>query len=238
MSFRGAPLTKVLAYSCFLGPFVGSFISRGLLSTLTLSSSRHVYGPRPEIWRLFTSILTCDALIAAGVSCYLLWKLRLFERQMGSSKFAAFVVSSGLVAVAARGGLVAIPILGAAGLSSGPFHVIFGLMPLYFCAYIVDRERGLPTGLASLSPHSHSHPWQTRCPNSEPIFSASSACDFPTNHSCTFSQRLSHFQRARAPFFRLRPVCCLGSCTQRRLYPGCVFRKLYAPHAADLYSLS
>ena len=136
MSFRGAPLSKVLAYSCFLGPLVGSFVSRGLLSSLTLSSSRHVYGPRPEIWRLFTSILSCDALIAAGVSCYLLWKLRLFERQMGSSKFAAFVVSSGLVAVAARAGLVAIPFLGAAGLSSGPFHVIFGLIPLYFCALL------------------------------------------------------------------------------------------------------
>ena len=70
----------------------------------------------------------------AGVTAWLLFRLRLFERQMGTPKFAAFVATSTAVAAAARAALVTVPWLGAAGLASGPWHVVFGLLPLYFCA--------------------------------------------------------------------------------------------------------
>ena len=132
-TFKGAPITKVIGFSCFLGPLLGTLISPSALSFFTLSSARQIVGERHDLWRLVTSMLTCDALVAASVSCYLLWNLRLFERQMGSSKFAAFLFTSGICNAAARFGLILIPFLGTAGLASGPFHVIFGLLPLYFC---------------------------------------------------------------------------------------------------------
>lgn len=133
-TFRGAPLTKVIALSCFLGPLMGTFVSPSVLAAFTVSSPLQVLGPRYNFWRLVTSMLACEGLVAAGVSCCLLWNLRLFERQMGSSKFAAFLLSSGIFAASARVGLLLIPWVGVTGLASGPFHVIFGLLPLYFCA--------------------------------------------------------------------------------------------------------
>ncbi len=138
-TFKGAPITKIVGFSCFLGPLLGTLISPSVLSFLTLSSARQIVGgERHDFWRLVTSMLTCDALVAASVSCYLLWNLRLFERQMGSSKFAAFLLSSGVFNAAARYGLILIPFLGTTGLASGPFHVIFGLLPLYFCALLLQ----------------------------------------------------------------------------------------------------
>ena len=131
-SWRGAPLTKVLASLLFVGPLVSFLGGERALAALTLTSSRQVWGARTEPWRLLTSLLTADALLNAGVSYSLLWALRLFERQLGSSKFAAFVASSALAAAASRAALAAVPALGGAGFAAGPFHVMFGLLPLYY----------------------------------------------------------------------------------------------------------
>lgn len=131
-SWAGAPVTKLLAASTFLGAFLGAWAPRAL-AALKLGAPRQVF-ERGEAWRVVTSMLFCDSLVAAGVSSFLLFRFRVFERQMGSSKFAAFVAMAAAAAAAARVGLVAIPALGAAGLASGPLHVVFGLVPLFFCA--------------------------------------------------------------------------------------------------------
>lgn len=88
-----------------------------------------------QLWRLFTSLWPSSNLMEGIVSWFLLYRFRLFEREMGSSKFAAFCLLSSVVAMAARAGLLAaVPSTVMRGIASGPYHIIFGLFPLFFHA--------------------------------------------------------------------------------------------------------
>ena len=132
--FRGAPVTLILAYTVFGGSFFAGLWPK-LGGALSLASPAQLLSSRPEVWRLFTSsLLLCDDFGGALVTSYLLYQLRLFERQMGSSKFAAFVCLGTAVDGAARLGFLALPAFGARGVSAGPFQVVMGLLPLYYCA--------------------------------------------------------------------------------------------------------
>ena len=134
--FRGAPITLCVCSSLLLGTFLAGSIPK-LRQALALESAASVLAPhRLELWRLATSsLLLCDNLVAAGVSAYLLFHLRLFERQMGSSKFGAYVTLCTLADMGARAAFLALPgRVGAHGVASGPLHLIFGLLPLYFRA--------------------------------------------------------------------------------------------------------
>jgi len=88
---------------------------------------------RGETWRLLSSsLLLCEDMVTAMVMGGMLYSLRLFERQMGSSKFGAFVFVGTALDVASRLAFLAIPGVGSKGVAAGPFHIIFSLLPLYF----------------------------------------------------------------------------------------------------------
>jgi membrane associated rhomboid family serine protease len=137
MAFRGAPITLCLCSTLVVGTFLAGSIPK-VHQALALESAASVLAPhRAELWRLLTSSLClCDNLVAAGVSAYLLFHLRFFERQLGSSKFGAYVTLSTLADMGARAAFLALPGgVGALGVASGPLHLIFGLLPLYFRAW-------------------------------------------------------------------------------------------------------
>jgi membrane associated rhomboid family serine protease len=144
-SLRGAPITKCLCYTVMLGTFFSQLWPK-LFDRLSLDAAPAVLR-RGELWRLATSsLLLCDNFVAAGVSAYLLYHLRMFERQMGSSKFGAFLTLASLADAGARAAFLLVPGAGAQGVASGPFHVIFGLLPLYFRAlfyWTLDGARDL-----------------------------------------------------------------------------------------------
>ena len=142
-SFRGAPLSKVLTLST-LCSFALLSIAPTLSSSLfALTSASQILSPRLQLYRLFTSALIPGPNFASVVIAYLVYNLRVIERQMGSPKFAAFLASSTLFAAAARAAIVTAPLVSATGLASGPLHVVFGLLPLYFCARSAKiRARG------------------------------------------------------------------------------------------------
>ena len=156
--FRGAPITLCLCSTVVLGTLLTGSLPR-LYDALSLTSAASVLSYRAELWRLLTSsLLLSDSLPAAGLSAYLLYHLRLFERQMGSSKFGAYVTVCTLVDIGARAAFLAIPRVGSGGVAAGPFHIIFGLLPLYFracegggggCELARRRPRGclLPSAL-------------------------------------------------------------------------------------------
>ena len=133
--FRGAPVTQLLTYLTLGGTLLSGVIPR-LPAALSLARPSQL----PQAWRLLTSsLLLCDDLGAALVAAYLLYRLRLFERQMGSSKFAAFVCLGTAADGLARLAFVALPALGGGGgVASGPFQVVMGLLPLYFRAWRRD----------------------------------------------------------------------------------------------------
>lgn len=156
-AFRGAPITLCVCSSIVLGTFLTGSIPR-LHQALALESAAAILR-RAEVWRLATSsLLLCDNLVAAGMSAYLLFHLRLFERQMGSSKFGAYATLCTLVDMGARAAFLALPGgVGAQGVASGPLHLIFGLLPLYFRACVpmgTHAVRRWPP-LPSLCRHSH-----------------------------------------------------------------------------------
>jgi hypothetical protein len=170
--FRGAPITYCLCSTLFLGTLFTSLWER-LYAQLSLESAQQVLSYRSELWRLLTSsMLLSDNLIAAGVTCFLLFQLRFFERQMGSSKFGAYVTLFTLLDMASRAGMLAIPGLGEHGVASGPFHLVFGLIPLYIRACSAPppppTRTHVPHALLCARLTSHPHPlllpsWQALC---------------------------------------------------------------------------
>ena len=128
---RGAPITKLLITSTLcitllteLWPRVGEKLLLSRASSVLL---------RGESWRLLSSsLLLCEDMVTAMVMGGMLYSLRLFERQMGSSKFGAFVFVGTALDVASRLAFLAIPGVGSKGVAAGPFHIIFSLLPLYF----------------------------------------------------------------------------------------------------------
>jgi membrane associated rhomboid family serine protease len=90
-----------------------------------------------QAWRLFTSQLACESLAEGGVTWFLLYKFRSFERQMGTAKFVAFMIC--IIAVAAAGRLGLAVLLesrsggGGAGVASGPYELVFALLVYFFC---------------------------------------------------------------------------------------------------------
>jgi membrane associated rhomboid family serine protease len=145
-----------------------------------------------QVWRLFTSLLLTESLGECAVSGFLLYTFRLFERQLGSSKFAVFLLLASAVAVAARGALVAlVPETAMHGLASGPYHIIFGLLPLY-----LTRVPSLvPATLLSAASGSATRPSSTpsRCSSCSP-----GGCGAPSPRSPASSSARSTLSTRRA----------------------------------------
>jgi len=188
MSFRGAPITLCLCSTLVLGTFLAGSLPK-VRQALALESAASVLAPhRAELWRLLTSSLClCDNLVAAGVSAYLLFHLRFFERQLGSSKFGAYVTLSTLADAGARAAFLALPGgVGALGVASGPLHLIFGLLPLYIRAWAAPaRARSHATRVAL--------PGETR-PSPPPLFTRTHGQPSPPHTAARFSLLLAGAQ--------------------------------------------
>ena len=90
--FYNAPVTKALLLSSVALTLLCSS-SPGAARAL-LAQSRAQLAPGAQPWRALTSLLPCESLPEGLATWTLLYWFRAFERQLGSSKFAAFVALS------------------------------------------------------------------------------------------------------------------------------------------------
>lgn len=86
-----------------------------------------------QLWRFLTSFLVFENMTQCIFALILLYNLNMFERQMGSRKFAAFLVLSWLFA--ALLGLAAGSMANMSGMhlvpSPGPYFLIFAQLAFY-----------------------------------------------------------------------------------------------------------
>ena len=130
--FHNAPVSKALLIFSVASTFLCEAIPR--VAPFVFLTSRDDLINKGQVWRLITSLLPCDSLPAGLATWLLLYWFRIFERQLGSSKYAAYVTFSAIVAVITRLLLIALPrngIVGVAGFSAGPAFIALGLVPLY-----------------------------------------------------------------------------------------------------------
>lgn len=65
------------------------------------------------------------------LSWFILYTFRTLEQEYGSSKYIVFVILSTLLGTITRTILISLPSTVMHGLASGPYHIIYGLLPLY-----------------------------------------------------------------------------------------------------------
>lgn len=83
-----------------------------------------------QLWRLFPSYFFFSSPLEAALGILFLYHFRIFERQMGSAKFAAFVVSTCLINNLMS--LAFIVLVPTRGIASGPYGLIFSLLTQYY----------------------------------------------------------------------------------------------------------
>jgi len=130
--FHNAPVSKALLIFSVASTFFCEAIPR--VAPFVFLTSRDDLINKGQVWRLITSLLPCDSLPAGLATWLLLYWFRFFERQLGSSKYAAYVTFSAILAAVTRLLLIALPrngIVGVAGFSAGPAFIALGLVPLY-----------------------------------------------------------------------------------------------------------
>jgi len=112
------------------------FISAG--SSLLLSLTKHYTPPASisfisQIVRLFTHYLLFSGMGEGATSVLLLYYFRIFERQMGSAKFAVFTFTTWMTyAMLFLIWIVVLPQRASSSTSSGPYGLIFALLVQYF----------------------------------------------------------------------------------------------------------
>jgi len=125
--FYHAPLLKFITFSSGVATLVPHTI---LKKHLELTNLENLF-PGFELWRLITSNLFFSSALEAMCGVYLLYHFRLFERQMGSSKFAAFIASTWGISV-----LITIALLVVFNpkghTTAGPYPLIFALLVQYY----------------------------------------------------------------------------------------------------------
>ena len=130
MDYRGTPASKVLLASC-VGLTVLAASNR--VQHALFLGDRAALFERGEAWRLFTSLLPSESLAEGLVSWFLLYRFRVFERQMGTAKFVAFSLLAFAWAVATNAALVAVPFW-RSGVAAGPYALIGALFVYYYRA--------------------------------------------------------------------------------------------------------
>jgi len=126
--FYNAPLLKFITFSTGIATLIPFPFKKHLeLTTLESLLPGHL-----EVWRLITNNFFFTSALEGMLGIFLLYHFRLFERQMGSSKFAAFVTTtwsvSALVTVA--GFAIFNPSRGHS--APGPYPLIFALLVQYY----------------------------------------------------------------------------------------------------------
>ncbi|PVH37913.1 hypothetical protein PAHAL_5G119900 [Panicum hallii] len=137
--FHNAPASRavVVAAALFSVPFGfrGRFLDLGL-------SYQNVY-ERLSIWRLITSLFAFSSTPELIFGAALLYYFRVFERQIGSNKYAVFIVFSTMVSVLLQ--ILALGYLKDPSinpLTSGPYGLIFAsYVPFFFDIPVSMRFR-------------------------------------------------------------------------------------------------
>ena len=134
--FAQATITKVLTFVSIASLFVADVGARFGLP------SQYDVGESAQLWRFLTSQLVCARTDGALICATALYNLRQIERQMGTSKFAGFVVLINTVSVFIQAQIVSFfpkSFVGPAGFSPGPYALVFALAVLYWTR--VPRRR-------------------------------------------------------------------------------------------------
>ncbi|KAF9593756.1 hypothetical protein IFM89_024924 [Coptis chinensis] len=137
--FHNAPVTRAFVIaSALLTILIGV---RGSSSKLGLSY-QDIFG-RFRVWRLFASVFAFSSTPELMFGLYLLYYFRVFERQIGSNKYSAFILFSIVVSSLFEAVALAFfkdPSLNM--LASGPYGLIFSsFVPFYFDIPISTRFR-------------------------------------------------------------------------------------------------
>ncbi|GJM92813.1 hypothetical protein PR202_ga09315 [Eleusine coracana subsp. coracana] len=143
--FHNAPASRAVVVSAALFSitfgFSGRFLNLGLSCQASSPSRRFPFNQttrsvyeKLQIWRLITSLFAFSSTPELIFGAALLYYFRVFERQIGSNKYAVFIVFSTVISV-----FLQIPVLGYLEdpslnpLTSGPYGLIFAsYVPFFF----------------------------------------------------------------------------------------------------------
>ncbi|KAK4802025.1 hypothetical protein SAY86_000228 [Trapa natans] len=100
-----------------------------------------------QLWKLLASVLTFSSTPELMFGLYLLYYFRVFERQIGSNKYSAFIMFSMLLSIFLD--VIALALLkdSSAKFNSGPYGLVFAsFIPFYFDIPVSTRFRvfGIP----------------------------------------------------------------------------------------------
>jgi len=123
--FYNAPLLKIITFSTGIFTlFPYTFIKKHL--ELQGLDSIVNY----EVWRLVTNNLFFPSVWEGVVGVYLLYHFRIFERQMGTAKFAAFLTSTFGISTSCI--LALFVLFNPKGTATGPYPLLFALLVQYY----------------------------------------------------------------------------------------------------------
>ncbi|KAJ7976590.1 ubiquitin-associated domain-containing protein 2 [Quillaja saponaria] len=128
--FNNAPVTRAFIIASAL--FTIFFGIRGRSSSLGLSY-QDFFG-KPHLWKFIASIFTFKSTPELMFGLYLLYYFRVFERQIGSNKYSAFIFFSVIISVLFEVFAVAF-LQDPAGnlITPGPYSLIFAsFVPFFF----------------------------------------------------------------------------------------------------------
>eukprot|EP00026_Physarum_polycephalum_P013383 Phypoly_transcript_13778.p1 GENE.Phypoly_transcript_13778~~Phypoly_transcript_13778.p1 ORF type:complete len:285 (+),score=28.28 Phypoly_transcript_13778:129-983(+) len=126
--FYNAPLIKLITLSTGVSTFLFPLTLRRSLELSSLEQLTQSH----QLWRIFTNNLFFSSTLEAVLGIVLLYHFRLFERQMGPAKFAAFAATTwGTSALVTLAGLVIYNTKNS-NPASGPYALIFALIVQYF----------------------------------------------------------------------------------------------------------
>nr|CAB3474568.1 unnamed protein product [Digitaria exilis] len=144
--FHNAPASRAVVASSVLFSVVFGFRGRFLDLGLSYQASQHlpfnVY-EKLSIWRLVTSVFAFTSTPELIFGAALLYYFRVFERQIGSNKYAVFIVFSTVISVLLQ--ILALGYLKDPSinpLTSGPYGLLFAsYVPFFFDIPVSMRFR-------------------------------------------------------------------------------------------------
>jgi len=125
--FYNAPITKCIVLGTGMFSLLVSVF--GWKKILAITNAHSVIYSF-HIWKLFTNNFYFSSPIETVIGLMLLYNFRIFERQMGSLKFAAFTLTTSGIAVLVN--LATLVLLSHQEIVSGPYPLIFSALVLFF----------------------------------------------------------------------------------------------------------
>jgi len=125
--FYNAPITKCIVLGTGMFSLLMSVF--GMKKAFAITNAHSVIYSF-HIWKLFTNNFYFSSPVETVIGLTLLYNFRIFERQMGSLKFAAFTLATSGIAVLVN--LATLVLLSHQEIVSGPYPLIFSALVLYY----------------------------------------------------------------------------------------------------------